>query len=127
MSQLPFKSILAAAAAAALTGASAAALAQPAPVSGVTVTAPRVITRGHDAAGAELQEVDMMSVVRVDDLDVKTAKGAAELDKRIANAAHAMCRQLETLYPVGNPDANTCAQRAIKKAAAQAKAAEGRG
>jgi UrcA family protein len=125
MSQLPFKSILVAAAAAGLTA--AAALAQPAPVGGVTVTAPRMITTGRDATGAALQEVDMTSIVRVDDLDLKTAKGAAELDRRITNAARTMCRQLETLYPVGNPDANTCAQRAIRKAAEQTRAATGRG
>jgi UrcA family protein len=119
-------SIILAAAAAALAAFASAAIAQSTPADGVTVTAPRAIT-GRDAIGAAIEQVNMTSIVRITDLDMKTEKGAAELDKRVADAAHKMCRELETLYPVGNPDANTCAQRAIRGASNQVKAAKGRG
>jgi UrcA family protein len=113
------------AAAAALIHGPAAIGAQPTKVEGIVVTAPRTI--GKDAAtGANVEQVSMSSTVRLSDLNAKTDKGAAELDKRVADAARTMCRELETLYPVGNPDANTCAQRAIKQAMAQVRAAEGK-
>ena len=102
----------------------AAALAQATNVGGVTVTAPRTI--GRDPAGAAIERVSMSQRVRTSDLDLRTRIGAAELDKRIASAARTMCRQLESLYPVGAPDAQTCARRSVRASQKDATAAKAR-
>lgn len=102
-----------------------AALAQGSSVSGVTVTAPRVI--GREASGIPIEEVSLSAVVRYSDLDMKTSQGAAALDKRVKETADSICRKLEADYPVGRPNAVACAKEAVAKAAAQVRAAKGAG
>jgi UrcA family protein len=95
--------------------------AQPA-VAGVTVTAPR--TLGKTSSGIPIEQVSMSARVAYRDLDLKKPQGAAELDKRVRSAAASMCKKLEADYPVGTPDAVTCAKEAVKNAEPQVQAAK---
>lgn len=99
------------------------AYAQGSTVEGITVTAPRRVGRSS-TTGAPIEEVSAQRVVSYNDLDLRSASGAAELDKRISTAANEACRELETRYPVGTPDAFTCAKQARAAAQSQVDAAK---
>jgi len=102
-----------------------AASAQVSDLGGVTVTAPRVIGRG--AGGIPIERVSMSATVRYSDLNLKTPQGASALDIRVKDAAASLCKNLEADYPIGTPDAFTCAKEAVTNAAAQVRAAKGAG
>jgi UrcA family protein len=123
LERLP-RTILAAALAGAALTAGDAALAQ-SEVSGVTVTAPREI--GRTTIGAPIELVSMSARVRIKDLNLKTDKGAAELNKRVSDTARNLCEELEKLYPVGTPDAASCAKSAVARARGQVDAARASG
>ena len=87
----------------------------------ITVTAPRHV--GTTPAGAPIELVTVVRFVSYGDLDLRTAGGAAELNKRVASNAHAMCQELEKRYPIGEPDALTCAKTSVEYAQWQVNAA----
>jgi UrcA family protein len=91
-------------------------------IGGVTVTAPR--TLGKTSSGIPIEQVSMSATVAFKDLDLKKPQGAAELDKRVRSTAASMCKKLEADYPVGTPDAVTCAKQAVKNAEPQVQAAK---
>ena len=115
-----------AALAAAIALTAGAALAQPAPptsglplqppptdavVGEVTIEAPKVVERTR--YGVIGQEILMSVRVSYADLDMQTADGVAELDRRVGVAANYVCNQLDRRYPEGDPDAFYCAKNAV--------------
>jgi UrcA family protein len=126
MSGFPYRIALAATAAGLLASAPLARASGP--VGGVTVIADRTVT-GHDPTGiapSGIDRVQLWALVSHKDLDLKTPAGAAEFERRVSSAAQTLCRQLQTLYPSGSPDAETCARYTAKAADREVKAAEGR-
>lgn len=119
MSQFLSRIILAAAAAsllAPLPGARASG-----PVGGVTLIASRRLTGQEPSA---INQVQLWALVGMTDLNPRTPAGGAELERRVSAASQTLCRQLQSLYPAGAPDAETCARFTAKAAAGQVKAAE---
>ncbi len=122
----PRRMAVAAAVVAALVSGGGLVYAQEGSVSGLTVIAPRQI--GRDAAtGAAIERVSMQADIHYSDLDLKSAKGAAEFEKRVRESAKAMCEELEKNYPVGTPDSITCTNEAVRKVESRVKALEGGG
>ena len=80
-------------------------------LTGVTVSVPLTIKR--ERYGIVSQIVNMSVRVPYRDLDLRTAAGMAELDKRIVEAGAYVCHQLEVMYPVGSPDEYGCVKEAI--------------
>jgi UrcA family protein len=93
------------------------ALPTPSDLSGVTVTAPRTIEQNRD--GVTLQVVSMSVHVPYGDLDMHSAAGAAELDKRVTKAADYICNSLASMYPNGYPETFFCAKQAVSDAQPQ--------
>jgi UrcA family protein len=93
------------------------------PVGGITPIADRTVT-GHDPSA--IDRVQLWALVRHRDLDLKTPAGAAEFERRVSSASQTLCRQLQTLYPSGSPDADTCARYTARAAEREVQAAEGR-
>ncbi len=109
-----------------------AALAQPAPptsglplqpppsdavVGEVTIEAPKVVERTR--YGVIGQEILMSVRVSYADLDMQSADGVAELDRRVNVAANYVCKQLDRRYPAGEPEAFYCAKNAVSGAKPQ--------
>ena len=128
MSQLVCRRVVAGLMAGGLLLASAAQAADPPPLppkqpppdsmlSGLTVTAPRTIEQNRD--GVTSQIVHMSVSVPYGDLDMRTAAGVAELNKRVKKAADYVCNQLEIMYPTGTPDDFYCAKQAVTDARPQ--------
>jgi UrcA family protein len=65
------------------------------------------------------------------DLNPNTPAGAAELKKRINDAAEEVCRKLDEVYPDSRPSGRTCTEitvkNAMRKVRADAMAAERNG
>jgi UrcA family protein len=89
----------------------------PPDLSGVTVTAPRTVEQNRD--GVTLQVVSMSVHVPYGDLDMRSAAGVAELDKRVAKAADYVCNSLASMYPNGYPETFFCAKQAVSDAQPQ--------
>jgi UrcA family protein len=75
-------------------------------LSGVTVTAPRVVTRPLYGTAEKLMSLSVR--VKFRDLDMSTPAGVAELDRRVAEATEYACRQLGVMYPDARPDQRMC-------------------
>ena len=60
--------------------------------------------------------------VSAGDLDLKSDSGAAALEKRVNDAAVALCEEMGRQYPDSTPDDATCAKQASKRAMAQVRA-----
>jgi UrcA family protein len=56
------------------------------------------------------------------DLDLRTDSGAAALEKRVNDAALALCQEIGRQYPNSEPDDATCAKQAFKKAMVEVRA-----
>jgi UrcA family protein len=108
------------------------ALAQPAPrtsglplqpppadavVGEVVIESPKVVERTR--YGVIGQEILMSVRVSYADLDMRTADGAAELDRRVNVAANYVCEQLDRRYPEGAPEVFYCAKNAVSGAKPQ--------
>ncbi len=91
------------------------------PTDELTVTGSRsVITPvGIDYVGALIKDVSLSYHIAVADLDLKSAAGAAVLDKRLSYAARMACDEIGRAYPVSKPAAAACVRAAIDKARAQ--------
>lgn len=80
-------------------------------ISGVTVTAPRVVTRPLYGASTKLMSLSVR--VKFRDLDMSTPAGVAELDRRVAEATEYACRQLGIMYPDARPDQRMCERETL--------------
>jgi UrcA family protein len=83
----------------------------------VTVTSPKTIERNRD--GVISQVVSMSVRVPYFDLDMRTAQGVAELNKRVGQAADYVCETLAFRYPTGDPEPFYCAKQAVGDAKPQ--------
>ena len=110
------------AAAFALSLASGTAIAQE--VEKITVQATRMITTktvGRTPSGVPIVDVSLSYGVSVAGLDLGSSKGAAELEKRIHDAARAACREIGRQYPDASPGDTECARVAADKAMVKAR------
>ena len=80
-------------------------------LSGVTVTAPRVVTQ--PLYGTSEKQMSLSVRVKFRDLDMSTPGGVAELDRRVAEATQYACRQLGILYPDARPEQRTCERETL--------------
>lgn len=80
-------------------------------LSGVTITAPRVVTR--PLYGASTKQMSLSVRVKFRDLDMSTPAGVAELDRRVAEATEYACRQLGILYPDARPGQRMCERETL--------------
>ena len=78
----------------------------------VVIEAPKFVERSR--MGVISAEVSMSVRVPYGDLDMRSAEGAAELDRRIQVAADYVCDQLERRYPQGSPETFYCAKEAVR-------------
>ena len=99
----------------------------------VTVTASRLPNGKLAVAtqtGSFYREIRLSSTVNTAGLNLATSAGAAELEKRVNDAALATCKEITRLYPESTPDEATCAKAAAKAAMVKARkliAAAGKG
>jgi len=98
----------------------------------ITITGTREVntTVGRTPTGRQVEVIQMMRRVSYADLDLATRVGAAELEKRIDEAAKKDCKDLFTLYPGGSSGGvgavgteGPCVKNAVDAAMVQAKAA----
>lgn len=112
----------------AMMGTNALAVAQsPQTLPEVVVMAYAPVTRlGRDAHGRFIEVMRLSREVSYADLDVSTHTGAMRLEARIKDAAKAVCKDLNGLYPMGSEvdlPSGSCVGEAIKSARSQLKAA----
>ena len=55
---------------------------------------------GKDSAGVPIAEISISYGVRSDDLDLASAAGAAEMEKRVNTTAQQACKEIATQRPV---------------------------
>jgi UrcA family protein len=98
----------------------------------VTITGTREVamTVGRTSTGRQVEMIQMVRRVSYADLDLATRVGAAQLAKRIDDAAKKDCKDLFTLYPGGSSGGigalgteGPCVKNAVDGAMVQAKAA----
>ncbi len=83
----------------------------------VVIEAPRVVERQR--YGTIGQEISMSVRVPFGDLNMQSADGVAELDRRVSVAANYVCTQLDRRYPEGAPELFYCAKNAVNGAKPQ--------
>ncbi len=95
------------------------------PTEVVTVEAAREITVGRSATtGAPIKEISITQRVSYADLDLKTADGAASLEKRVREAAQQGCKELDEKYPLADtPVPKNCVQETTNRAMVDARKA----
>ena len=94
-----------------------------------TVEAPRARQTGRSSIGAPIETLTAQSTVYIDDLNLATAAGRSELDKRVSMAADHACKWLDEVYPMtaSSDTSSDCRRDAVKSAQAQIDAAVGLG
>jgi len=97
------------------------------PQAAITVEAPRARQTGRSAIGAPIETLTAKSVVYINDLDLTTAMGRDELNKRVALAADQACKWLDEVYPLSasSSSSSDCRRDAIKSAQGQVNAVIG--
>jgi UrcA family protein len=78
---------------------------------------------GRSYSGAPIEEMTLTRRVRFNDLDLATAAGGAELEKRVKDAARALCEELDKRNPQSERTALPCAKAATEQAMVQVQAA----
>jgi len=83
----------------------------------VTVTGSRFQETpvGINYTGIPIKDVSLSETVKVADLDLSSAAGRAELDRRILSAARAACGEIQGTYPVSKPEGAACARAAAER------------
>ncbi len=83
----------------------------------VTVTGSRFQETpvGINYTGIPIKDVSLSATVSVADLDLTSAAGSAELDRRILAAARSACGEIKGMFPVSQPEGNACARAAVDK------------
>ncbi|HEV3182220.1 MAG TPA: UrcA family protein [Steroidobacteraceae bacterium] len=85
----------------------------------VKIQAERVINEkviAHITGGGKIIELTLSYRVSFADLDITSITGAAELEKRVKDAARAACEEIGSKYPGATPSDAVCAQKAAAKA-----------
>jgi UrcA family protein len=84
----------------------------------VTVQASRVVTKvvGKTSSGIPIEDVSLSYGVSAKDLDLSTHAGAMALQKRVADAASAACKELSRQYPDSTPSDADCVKASTAKA-----------
>jgi UrcA family protein len=87
----------------------------------VTVQASRATrtTIGRTPSGIPIQDVSLSFGVSTEGLDLTTASGRQELEKRVSDAAMEACSRLGRQFPQSTPSDSECARSATNKAMAQ--------
>jgi UrcA family protein len=80
----------------------------------IEVIVPRHHTRS--AIGAEVRDVALSREVRVDDLDLRTARGERILRARIYSTADELCRKIDMRFEAAVEDNPRCVRRAFENA-----------
>lgn len=90
----------------------------------VTVQASRVVkkTIGTTASGIPIQDISLSYGVSTAGIDLASGAGAAELQKRVADAAKAACKELARQYPDSSTTDADCVKTATDKAMVKANA-----
>jgi len=87
----------------------------------IRVVAPRNVTRERLPFG-QGEQVSLSYKVSHADLDLRQNADVRELEKRIETVANEICARLEEMFARGDPSQEECAERAIEKAMADARA-----
>lgn len=89
----------------------------------VTVQAQRFMATpvGRTYTGLPVVDVSLSYGVSVAGLDLKSAAGTAELERRVAGAARVACFELGREYPEATPAERECAKAAADQAMAKAR------
>jgi len=74
---------------------------------------------GINYTGLKVKDVSLSYTVNLKDLDLSTAAGVTELNRRVAAAARAACDEIGRLYPISHPDTPACAKAAVDKTLVQ--------
>ena len=85
----------------------------------IKIQAERVINEkvtAHITGGGKIIELTLSYPVSFADLDITSLTGAAELEKRVKDAARAACEEIGYKYPGATPSDAVCAQKAAAKA-----------
>lgn len=85
----------------------------------VTVEAARIVTKpsAHQLPGGlEVKDVTLSYGIGYAGLDLATSAGAAELEKRVHDAALQACKEIGRQYPDSTPGDADCAKAAAAKA-----------
>ena len=85
----------------------------------VTVQVSRQVsekTVGRTSSGIPIVDISLSYGVSAKDLDLASHAGAMELEKRVADAAKAACKELGRQYPESSPGDKDCAKNATDKA-----------
>lgn len=88
----------------------------------VTVQASRVVkkTLGTTASGIPIEDISLSYGVSTAGLDLSSSAGASALQKRIADAASAACKELARQYPDSKTTDAECVKAATDKAMVKA-------
>jgi len=78
---------------------------------------------GRTYAGIPIKTMTLSYEVNLDDLDLSTAAGETEAEKRINNAAMAACKEVARVAPSSMPADAECATKAARGPVAQVRAA----
>src|SRR5215469_1703819 len=87
----------------------------------VTVQASRVVKKiiGTTPSGVPIEDISLSYGVSTSGLDLSTSAGAAEMQKRVGNAATAACKELGRQYPNSSTSDAECVKKATDKAMAK--------
>jgi UrcA family protein len=84
----------------------------------VSVQASRVVKKviGTTSSGIPIEDISLSYGVSTSGLDLSTAAGAAEMQKRVSNAATSLCKELARQYPNSSTTDAECVRKATDKA-----------
>ena len=85
----------------------------------VNIQATRAINEkviAYITGGGKIIELTLSYPVNFADLDITSVSGAAELEKRVQDAARAACAEIGSKHPNATPSDAVCAQKAEAKA-----------
>jgi UrcA family protein len=101
-----------------LVGASLSAVVVAEDMGEVSVQASRVVKKviGTTASGVPIEDISLSYGVSTAGLDLSTSAGAADMQKRIGNAATAACKELGRQYPTSTTSDAECVKKATEKA-----------
>jgi UrcA family protein len=85
------------------------------PDESVTVASPHFRSNADGARlNGPLERVSLSSLVRTDDLDLRSGRGARELRLRVRDAAQGVCTQLADAYPLRQMNGTSCYKDALQ-------------
>ena len=84
----------------------------------VTVQAQRVVKKviGRTSSGIPIEDISLSYGVSTTGLDLSSSAGAAQLKKRVTDAANAACKELGRQYPDATTSDAECVKNATDKA-----------